>query len=183
MRKFRIAACGLRICALALCTLLISSTASATTIVKLDLPQLVRESDSIVQGRIDNVYSQWDAQLKVIFTYVSVHIDDPLKGQPRQSVLIRQLGGKVGALNMSIPGMPRFNNGDEVIVFLKGNPEGTYHVVGLNQGKYEVIDDFAISNVSGVSLVDVKTRQVIDGPLINREPLESLKSRIRELAR
>ncbi len=161
--------------------LLLAVTGWATTVVRMDLPALVQESDNILQGRVELVYAQWDDQKRTIFTYVSIRVYDPLKGEQRQNVLIRQLGGRVGAMNLSIAGMPAFESGEEVIVFLKSNPEGTYHVVGLGQGKYEIVSGLAVANVSGLELVDRKTGQMIEGGVVTKEPLETFKSRIRRL--
>jgi hypothetical protein len=154
-----------------------------TTVVRMDLQALVQESDSIVQGRIERVDAQWDDQKKTIFTYIFIRVHDPLKGEFRPNVLIRQLGGKVGDMNLSIIGMPVFRSGEEVIVFLKSNPtEATYHVVGLTQGKYEVKTDFAVANALGIELLDRKTGQ-IEGGAFTREPLETFKSRIRSMVK
>ena len=183
MKRFRTAFFGFRMLTPVLLLFLFTLTGWTTTVIKMDLPALVQESDSVVQGRVEEVYARWDVQLKTIFTYASVRVDDPLKGEPHQSVLIRQLGGKAGAMNMSIAGMPRFVRGEEVIVFLKSNPEGTYHVVGLGQGKYEIVNDFAAMNVSGVGLADRKTGKVVVDTIMSKEPLETFKSQIRRLAR
>lgn len=172
----------LRIGAAVVSVVLLAGMARATTVVKMDLPALVGESDTIVQARVTQEYSQWDAQMKLVFTYVNIQVEDPLKGDGRRNVVIRQLGGRVGAMNMSVVGMPKFNVGDEVIVFLKNNPEGTYHVVGLSQGKYDIVNDFAVADTSGVGVFDRKTQRLIDGALINKEPLESFKSQIRRMA-
>jgi hypothetical protein len=161
--------------------MLIAGFATATTVMKLDLPQLVKESDTIVQGRVDQVSSQWDAATKQIFTYVAVNVEEPVKGERRSVVTIRQLGGSIGAMNMSIVGMPRFAQNDEVLLFLKSNGDGTYHVVGLGQGKYAVANDVAVSNLSGVDLVDHNMHEIASGTLIDREPLESFKAKIRGL--
>ena len=151
----------------------------ATTVKKMDLPELVTTADSIVQGRVDSVESRWEE--KLAYTYVSVTVGDPLKGERRRTVLIRQLGGKIGALNVTVAGMPRFKAGDQVIVFLKAQQNGTFDVVGLNQGKYEIVDDFAVANVSGLTLVDPKTGQLIDAGFVERAPLEAFKAKIRGL--
>ena len=172
----------LRIWAAVVGVVMLAGMARATTVVKMDLPALVGESDTIVQGRVAQEYSQWDAQMKLVFTYVNIQVDDPLKGARRQNVVIRQLGGRVGGLNMSVAGMPKFNVGNEVIVFLKSNPEGTYQVVGLNQGKYDIVNDFAVANISGVEVFDSKTRQVSGGAVVNKQPLETFKSQIRRMA-
>jgi len=173
----------IRIPILLACLLLVTASSFATTVRKMDLPALVKTSESIVQGRVDQVYSQWDAERKLAFTYVSVTVDDPLKGDRRRTVLIRQLGGKVGSLTMSVAGTPRFSVGDQVIVFLKNSNDGAFNVVGLNQGKYDIVEDFAVANVSGLTLIDPKTGQLSDAGFVEKAPLEAFKARIRELAR
>jgi hypothetical protein len=149
----------------------------------MDLPELVKASETIVHGRIDQIYVRWDAQRKLAFTYISVTVDDPLKGARRRTVLIRQLGGRVGSLNQSVSGAPRFRQGDAVIVFLKAGSDGTFQIVGLNQGKYDIVDDHAVANVSGVSVLDPRTGTLSDGGFVAKAPIEAFKARIRELAR
>jgi hypothetical protein len=182
MKLFRISFFGFRIWGAVLGVLLFTLTGWTTIVIKMDLTALVQQSDTILQGRVEQVYAQWNEPMKTIFTDVSVRVEDTLKGEARRSVSIRQLGGKVGAMNMSIAGMPKFTSGEDVILFLKGNGEGTHHVVGLSQGKFEIVNDFAVADVSGVGLVDSKTGQVIEGVVVAKESLETFKSRIRRLA-
>jgi hypothetical protein len=153
----------------------------ATTVVKMELPELVGASDSIVQGRVESVDVRYED--KMVYTYVSVRVDDPLKGERRRSVLVRQLGGRIGAMNMLVAGMPQFKAGDQVIVFLRDRKNGAFDVIGLNQGKYDIVEDFAVAHVSGVSVVDPKTGHVSDSGFVDKAPLEAFKSKIRELVR
>ena len=163
--------------------MLTKSTLMATTVVRMELPQLVQKADSIIQGHVDEVYVRWDAERNLAFTYTSVSVGDPMKGERRRSVLIKQIGGKVGALNVTVAGMPKFTKGEEVIVFLKNQQDGTFQVLGMNQGKYDVADDFAVSNVSGVDVFNPKTGRIETPVFVERLPVESLKAKIRELLR
>ena len=153
----------------------------ASTAQKMDLLELVSVSDTIVQGRVESVDSRWENNL--VYTYISVNVDEPLKGGRRRTVMIRQAGGKIGSLNVGVPGMPVFKAGDQVITFLKSRTDGTFDVVGLNQGKYEIVDDFAVANVSGLTLVDPKTGRMSDAGFVQKAPLEAFKAKIRELVR
>ncbi len=153
----------------------------ATTIIRMELPQLVQQSDSIIQGRVDDVAVQWDADKKLAFTYITISVDDPMKGQRRRTVTIRQLGGQVGALNVSVAGMPKFKTGESVIVFLKAQADGTFQVVGMNQGKYEISEDYAVSNISGIDVFNPKTGRIETPAFVDRAPVENLKAKIREL--
>jgi hypothetical protein len=166
---------------MALMAALLAAPALATTVAKMDLAQLVKRADLIVQGQVQSVYSQWDEERHLVFTYISIRVDDSLKGASRQSVLIRQIGGTVGTVQMSVAGVPQFKSGEMAVVFLKRQDDSTFQVVGMNQGLYEIVEDFAVSNVFGVDLFDSKTGE-ISKPLIGgRAPLEQLKTKIREL--
>ena len=90
------------------------------------------------------------------------------------------MGGQVGALVMSVPGMPEFNQGQGVIVFLKDAGNGTFHVVGLNQGRYVIEEDFAIANISGVDLLSPKSGRVAGASIARRVGLEDFKAQIRQ---
>ena len=155
--------------------------AFATTVQRMELPALVSASDAIVQGRVESVEARWENNLA--YTYTSVTVDDPLKGDRRRAVLIRQLGGKIGNLNVTVSGMPQFKQGDQVIVFLKGRRDGTFDVVGLNQGKYEIVNDTAIANVSGLTLVNEKTGRLEEAGFVDKAPLEAFKTKIRGLVK
>src|SRR5204862_3265605 len=125
---------------------ILAAPAFATTVVKLDLAQLVQRADMIVEGQVEAVYSQWDERQRLVFTYVSIRVDDPLKGERRQTVLIRQIGGTAGTIQMSVAGVPQFKRGEMAIVFLKRQDDSTFQVVGMNQGLYEIVEDLAVSN-------------------------------------
>src|SRR5438552_2520247 len=153
----------------------------ATTVEKMELPRLVSASDNIVQGRVESVEARYENRM--VYTYVSVVVDEPIKGERRRTVLVRQLGGKIGAMTAWIAGMPQFKTGDQVIVFLKNRQDGTYDVIGLNQGKYDIVNDYAVANVSGVSVLDPKTGLMSDAGFVDKAPLETFKAKIRELVR
>jgi hypothetical protein len=154
---------------------------SASTVQRMELAQLVSAADNIVQGRVESVEARYEDRM--IYTYVSVAIDDPIKGERRRTVLLRQMGGTIGAKTVSIAGMPQFKAGDQVIVFLKDRQNGTFDVVGLNQGKYDIADDYAVAHVSGVTVLDSKTGRMSDAGFIDKAPLETFKAKIRELMR
>jgi hypothetical protein len=162
---------------------ILAAPAFATTVFKLDLAQLVQRADMIVQGQVEAVYSQWDEGQRLVFTYVSIRVDDPLKGERRQTVLIRQVGGTAGTIHMSVAGVPEFKRGEMAIVFLKRQNDSTFQVVGMNQGLYEIVEDVAVSSVFGVDLVDSKTGEITKPLAGRRAPVEELKTRIRELLR
>jgi hypothetical protein len=141
----------------------------------------VKVSDSIVHGHVQSVQARYENNM--VYTYTYVVVDDPLKGERRQTVTLKHPGGTIGAMTMFFAGMPHFSAGDQVIVFLKNRQDGTFDVIGLNQGKYDVVDNVAVAHVSGVSVMDPKTGLMSDESFIEKAPLETFKAKIRELAR
>jgi hypothetical protein len=166
---------------IALIAMVLAVPAFATTVKKMDLPELVSVSDSIVQGTVESVEARWED--KSIYTYTSIRVDEGMKGAPRRALMIRQPGGTIGSLNVNAPGTPQFKQGDQVIVFLRDRKDGTFDVVGLGQGKYDIQQNFAVTNVSGMTLADPKTGQLMEAGPADKRPLDSFKAKIRELAR
>src|SRR5262245_2141132 len=143
----------------------------ATTVRKMDLPELVSLSDAVVQGRVESVEARWEERL--VYTYIALTIDDPLKGERRRALLIRQPGGRIGSLNVSVSGMPHFKTGDEVIVFLRNRQDGAFDIVGLGQGKYDIVNNYAVTNTAGLTLVDSKAGTISERAMAVKTPLES----------
>ena len=162
---------------------LLTTPVFGSIVLLMDLDALVEGSDSIIQGEVEAVYSQWDEEKRLIFTYASIRVDESLKGESRRSLLIRQMGGTVGALTLSVAGMPEFQEDSNIIVFLKDSGNGTFQVVGMNQGRYVIVENFAISNVSGVDLMNPKTGLVSGVSVVKKVGLEEFKTKIRELVR
>lgn len=157
-----------------------AATGIATTVPRMDLREIVRKSDAIVEGRVEAVYSQWDAERKLAYTYISIRVDEAVKGHANRSVLIRQVGGRIGALDMRVSGMPQFSQGEQVMLFLRRQANNTFEVVGLGQGRYQIVGDVAIAHVSGVDLFDPKSGQVTRPAFVDSMPLAAFKAKIRE---
>lgn len=118
----------------------------ATTVVKMELPEIVQKSDRIVEAVVESVESRWEADRKLAFTYVTLRVVEDFKGTG-STVTLKLLGGTVGALTVTVPGMPRFAPRERAIVFLRRQPDVTYDLVGINQGVYEIVGDYAVSDL------------------------------------
>jgi hypothetical protein len=167
-----------------------------TTVPRMNLEKLVSEvrksnDGQIVQGRVEaiDVNIVREEGQRRPYTRVSIRVNDPIysrKGDRRQMVYLRYLGGMMdspqGPVDVSIAGMPKFQLGDNVILFLRENGDGVYHhVVGLSQGKYAVINETAVSSVSGVELVDPQTGKTMPSGFTESAPVNAFKAKIREL--
>jgi hypothetical protein len=124
------------ICALAVLT--ISTSLWASTVLKLDLESLVANSDQIVEGKVTQVNSK--VENGKVFTYTEVQVEEGMKGaQTGETVTIKQLGGRTEELATWVPGVPHFQSGERIIVFLeKSTPKELPVVTGMSQGKFQV---------------------------------------------
>ena len=121
-----------------------SSNLSATTVLPLDLDYLVKQSWVIAQVTVGNLqsFSTGTPGSSPIATRVTFLIQKIYKGQVSGSLDIDFLGGTIGTRRVSIPGMPRFKQGQRLIVFL-ANPadKSISGTIGRDQGLLRIIFD------------------------------------------
>ena len=177
---------GLLLAFLPVVVLAATLPALGTTVPKMDLQTLINKSDHIVQGKVEAM--DVIVEQNRPYTRVRIRVDDPIysrRGDRRQTVFLKFLGGGMntpqGPVTLHVSGAPTFNLGDNVILFLREQPDGNNSVVGMNQGKYLVVNETAIASISGVDLIDPKTGKVLPSGYIENVPVDTFKARIREL--
>ena len=108
-------------------TILLSPAAAWAQGIKLDDPDLARISDAILTGRVISIAYGRDPQVPYIYTYVTIEIDEHIKGLGRVTELVvKQLGGRIGDLAMVVYDQATFTVGEEVLLFLVERPrDGT----------------------------------------------------------
>ena len=110
----------------------------ATLEVPVEFGEMVQGSQLVIHGRVVDVRGQQTGDRRSIETVVTVAVSEAFKGRPGESVTFRMPGGDVGRYRRVIVGVPRFENGDDVIVFLRGGAPAMPTVFGLSQGLYRV---------------------------------------------
>ncbi|HLL04374.1 MAG TPA: hypothetical protein VK539_27560 [Myxococcaceae bacterium] len=118
--------------------LLFGLPASATTMLRLDVPELSQNSDTVVHGTVRRVESRWSGDRRRILTDVEIQVTESLKGQPGSTVLVIQPGGKMGDIGQMVHGTASFVPGEEVVVFLERKGASAFQLSGMSQGKYQV---------------------------------------------
>ena len=109
---------------------------------KLTLNELTDNSELIVEGKVTNRRSEWNTDQTRIYTHVTIAVDQYLKGaNPEQSVMVTHLGGEIGEVGEIYSGAARFVDDEEVLVFLKKDPQGRLEVSGASQGKFSISRD------------------------------------------
>ncbi len=145
---------------LAITALLLPSTATAATVLKHDLDSLVRHSDAIVIASVANVEARRHDDGRV-YTTVTLEVEEILKGQQRETITIRQVGGRDLEADIAtvVPGMPQFEPQERVFLFLNEGSDARPTVTGLSQGKFSIAlgpdesTEFVIPRLSGLHLI------------------------------
>jgi hypothetical protein len=132
---------ALRLVLCALCLGAVAPTAGATVILPASMRDIVDGSELIVHGRVLDVRSEMTASRRSIHTFVTVAVDEALKGRPGRTVIFRVPNGQVGRYRRVIVGAPEFTAGEEVVVFLHGTAPAIPTLFGLSQGVYRVSQD------------------------------------------
>ncbi len=128
-------------CAFALLIVTLATNVSAQER-KLSLEVLATQAELIVQGKVTARQSEWNADQTRIYTHVTLTVEQYIKGQQaEQTVVVTQLGGEVGEVGEVYSGAARFDENEEVLVFLNEDQQGRLRVTGNAQGKYSITRD------------------------------------------
>jgi hypothetical protein len=116
---------------------------TATSVIAPTFEQLVQQAELIFQGTVTEVRSVWEGEgaQRHIDTYVTLQIDNSLKGNPGRSYTIRVLGGTVGEDTIEVTCSPKFQLGDHQILFVEHNGQQFVPLVGIMHGQLRIEHD------------------------------------------
>lgn len=163
--------------------------AYASTLVYLETEDLVKRSEAIIRGKVRDIESRYNEERTKIFTYTIVEVSETIKGNVPPVITIETYGGRVGDINMKVPGMPEFTKGEEVLLFLKKS-ENLWHITGMIQGKFRIERDeegkeFLVNDFRGISFKKVKADKKLEDMRIedvpNRIKYQEFISKIKEI--
>jgi len=105
------------------------------------LDALVRDSDYVIYGRVVATRCVWDSATRTIWTQTDFQVLDGPKGNPKSTITVTEPGGVIGEVGHLFPGVPRFAETQEWVVFLYRASGDRLRVTGLSQGAYDVATD------------------------------------------
>lgn len=114
--------------------------ALATTVVVPGDREMVISARAIITGRVTDIRTGVDPGSDVVFTYVRLEVSDVLKGQVSDSeIVLKQPGGETFDKGTIIFGMPRYEIGQEVLLYLDTWMDGSLRVHQWFLGKFNVV--------------------------------------------
>ena len=112
----------------------------ATTIEKMSLDRMTQLAPIIVHARCVASSTAWDAG--DIWTFTTFEVLETWKAASRgpvaSRITVKLLGGTVGPLTSHVSGVPRFQPGEEVVLFLQPASRGDFSVVSWQQGTFRI---------------------------------------------
>ena len=164
-----------------LVALLFLPAVRATTLARLSIDQLVAGSDAVARVRCAASESRWENGS--IWTVTTVEVVETLKGSLPGKIAVRLPGGRVGHLTATVGGAPKFNPGDEAVVFLERSRAGGFTVAGWVEGTFRISRDprtggeTVTQDSSAFAVFDTATRTFhTEG--IHRMPIMEFRARI-----
>lgn len=116
--------------------LALAGHAAAATFFATSVEEMARTSDAVVRGRVLDAASRFTRDGRIV-TEVEVLVEGAWKGGPEATVRLVVPGGRVGSIAQTVDAAPRFEEGEEVVVFLSRRGP-SYRVNGHALGKYRV---------------------------------------------
>lgn len=153
----------------------------ATSLARLSLDQLAAGSDAVARVNFQSAESHWENGS--IWTVITAKVMETMKGSLPNEITVRLSGGHVGHLTATVDGTPKFNAGDDAVVFLKRLPAGGFTVAGWVEGTFRISRDPRTGNQtvtqdsSAFAVFDTATRSFrVEG--IRRMPIDEFRARI-----
>lgn len=124
------------------CALLLSGLrlpAYATTFVLMDERDLAAASTAVVTGWVTGVQAHSDGRTGGVNTYVTIEPTEIVAGTlPEGEIVLRERGGQVKGRVEKIFGAAEFKIGEQVMVFVSQDADGSLHTTDMAMGKYTV---------------------------------------------
>lgn len=118
-----------------------TGTAQATKTISRNLDQQIHDAEYVVRVHVDTIETSRDSRTGFNYNFYHFSPLEVLKGWPaKKTIVIRLINTNVsGHYKLSIPELPEFKVGEELILFLgKLNNEGRPALLGFSHGVYRI---------------------------------------------
>ena len=108
-----------------------------------EIQDLVIGSDVILIGHVTQQTASWNENQTRIYTKAIIQVDEYIKGNNTGgTVTVKYPGGEVGEIGEMYSHMPRFEDKEEVLIFLKKDDKDVeYKVYSGENGKISIVND------------------------------------------
>ncbi len=119
--------------------LLLFAAAAFAAIYPVSDKWMVNHSEVIVAGEVVSITSDYEAD-GLIWSYATINVDEVVMGLVSDQVTFKYQGGTVGDMTLRVSTSPTFEEGEEVLVFLKTAEDGTLEITNWVLSKRTLVD-------------------------------------------
>lgn len=130
---------------------------SDALMIPMSVEELAVQAQRIVHGRVVRQESAWNDARTAIYTDVTLAVEQTAVGARAAELTFRIDGGAVDGIGMATSNDPRFEDGQELVVFLEGRA-GKERLVSHSQGAFEVSQGKVAGRGAGLSVADLLER-------------------------
>lgn len=135
---------GVRFLFLLLPLLALAQSSLATTVVVPTDDDMIVGARAILRGKVVAIDSSFDENHRRIYTYVTVKVQEVIKGSiTERFVVLKELGGQVGLEGLRVFGNPQFTRGERVVLYLDTWKDGSLRTHQMFLGKFSITADKA----------------------------------------
>jgi len=165
----------------------LGGAARATTLLRMSVEEMTQKAQVIARVRCLGNSTGWDAG--EIWTFTSFEVEETWRGEaPGERITVRLLGGRAGNVTSNVSGVPRFQPGEEVILFLEPTRGGNFSVVSWQQGTFRIWrgaahgSELVTQDTAAFSIFDPAARQFrAEG--IRNMAMASFRARVQSASR
>jgi hypothetical protein len=162
--------------------LALAGAVSATTLVRMNLDELVGDAQSVARVKCLSNESRWEGGQ--IWTITQFEVSETLKGAPPRLISVRLIGGKVGSITSRVEAVPRFQPGEELYLFLEPNVMGELTVTSWVQGTFRIRKEAGrpetvTQDTGSARIYDPATKAFTAGG-VRRMPVSEFRQRVAE---
>jgi hypothetical protein len=115
----------------------------ATTLMRMSLAQMARTAQVIVRARCVSNATLWDEG--EIWTRTTFDVEESWSGPAgSRQLAVRLLGGSLGNISSRVSGIPRFQPGEDTVLFLEPSRNGDFAIVSWQQGTFRIRQNAAM---------------------------------------
>jgi Putative Ig domain/Ig-like domain from next to BRCA1 gene/Matrixin len=136
---------------LLICLLGCAQSSFATTVIIPSDDDMIVGARAIVRARVLSVGSSFDEQQNRIFTYITLRVQEVLKGQiSERKIVIKEEGGQTALRGSKIYGTPEFTPNENVLLYLDTWADGSLRVHEYFLGKFTISEDLTTHRLTVV---------------------------------
>ena len=156
---------------------------NATTLARLQFEDLAKGATAIARLRCLGSETRW--QQGEIWTETRFELLEGNKGLVPGLVTVQTMGGTHGHWHSRVEGVPAFRTGEEVYLFLWGQPGEPYRVLGWSQGTFRIVRDeqtgeeTVTQDSARAAIFDLRTRKFRRSGIRNL-PLSAFQRKLRK---